>query len=137
MQNIIIEVPRPPFPPGIRHELTETKQKLEDQPSFFGNLALGYDIRGFSARISVFHQGEYNRSFSPLGRSDGIQDSYTRWDFAIRQQVNRYFSVFLNINNFLDAQEGGSTINRVEGFQKITSRQTYGVTGDLGIRIQL
>ena len=137
MQNLIIEVPRPPFPPGIRHELTETKQKLEGQPSFFGNLAIGYDIKGFSVRLSVFHQGEYNRSFSPLGRSDGIQDSYTRWDFAIRQHINRYFSVFMNINNILNTEEGTSSINRVEGFQKITSRQSYGVTGDLGIRVHL
>jgi len=135
-QNLIIEVPRPPFPPGIKRELVENKQKLEDQPSIFGNLALGYDVGGFSARVSVFHQGEYNRSFSSTGRSDGIQDAYTKWDFAIRQRFTKYFSVFLNINNFLNGEEGGSMINRVEGFQKITSRQTYGVTGDLGIRIE-
>jgi TonB-dependent receptor len=137
MQNLLILVPRPPFPPGIRHELIETKQKLEDQPSFFGNLAIGYDIGGFSARLSVFHQGAYNRSFSPLGSNDVIQDSYTRWDLALKHQINRYFSVFLNINNIFNGQEGRSNINRIVGFQKITSRQSYGVTGDLGIRIQL
>ena len=125
------------FPPGIRHELIETKQKLEDQPSFFGNLAIGYDIGGFSARLSIFYQGRYNRSFSPQGRDDVVRDSYTRLDLAIRQQINKHFSVFINVNNFLNGQEGLSHINRVVGFEKITSRQSYGVTGDLGIRVDL
>ncbi|UCF64706.1 MAG: TonB-dependent receptor, partial [bacterium] len=137
MQNLIIEIPRPPFPPGIERRLIETKQKLENQPNFFGNLALGYDYKGFSARISVFHQGEYNTSFSRQSRTDGVQDSFTRWDFAVRQRINRNFSVFLNVNNILNAYEGGSVVDRILDRSFITSRQSYGVTGDLGVRIDL
>jgi TonB-dependent receptor len=136
-QNEIVLIPRPPFPPGVSFRTIEVKQKLEDQPSFFGNVAIGYDIGGFSARLSVFHQGEYNRTFSSQGRSDEVQDSFTRWDFAVKHQVNRYFEVFMSVNNLLNAKEGISNINRVQGFRKITSRQSYGVTGDLGLRVTL
>ena len=48
-----------PFPSYTDHAI-EYKQQLEEQPEFFGNIALGYDIAGFSGRISVFHQSEYN-----------------------------------------------------------------------------
>jgi TonB-dependent receptor len=137
LQNYLILVPRPPFPPGIIHKLKETKQKLEAQPSFFGNLAIGYDIGGFSARLSVFYQGRYNRSFSPLGEDDVVQDSFTRLDLAIRQQINNHFSVFMNVNNFLNAKEGESHLNRRMGFEKVTSRQSWGITGDMGIRVEL
>ncbi|MDP3683716.1 MAG: TonB-dependent receptor, partial [Ignavibacteria bacterium] len=74
----------PQFPgiPFYRYEdrPIEIRQQLEQQPKFFGNISLGYDIDGFSGRISVFHQSEYNLSFTPSGRGDQIVNSFTRLD---------------------------------------------------------
>ncbi|MGA9292624.1 MAG: carboxypeptidase-like regulatory domain-containing protein, partial [Ignavibacteriaceae bacterium] len=40
--------------------LSYKKQKLSDMPEFLANVNLGYDIDGFSIRISYFYQGEYS-----------------------------------------------------------------------------
>lgn len=134
-------IPNPPFPPYIyektRTFFTERKQKLEGQPDFFGNLAVGYDIGGFSARVSVFHQDEYNRTFSPNQKQDRVQNAYTRWDLALKQQITRHFSVFFNINNITNAKEGRSTLNRVDGWRLLNLEQTYGISGDIGLRFIL
>ena len=59
--------PPGPIGPTWRYfnTLAEVKTKLEGQPEFFGNISLGYDIGGFSGRISVFHQAEYNLLLEP------------------------------------------------------------------------
>lgn len=133
-----VMVPGIPFPiPVNSTELVETKQKLEGQPNFFGNLALGYDLGGFSGRISVFYQDEYNRTFSPNRRSDEVQNSFTRVDLSLRQHITRNLSIFVNINNLTNAKEGTSSVNRVENWRLLNEEQTFGVTADVGLRVQM
>ncbi len=48
---------------SYRTIMVEKKQRLEDQPEFFANASLGYDIDGFSFRVSLFYQGSYNATF--------------------------------------------------------------------------
>ena len=45
------------------HTVILTKKPMEDQPQLYGNAALGYDIGGFSARISLFYQSRYTRLY--------------------------------------------------------------------------
>ena len=42
-----------PFP-EYKERAINYKQQLENQPEFFGNISLGYDIDGFSGRLSSF-----------------------------------------------------------------------------------
>lgn len=134
-------IPNPPFPPYIyektRTNLVERKQKLEGQPDFFGNFTIGYDIKGFSARLSVFHQGEYNKTFSPNSKQDDIVNSFTRWDLSFRQRINRFLLIYLNINNLTNTKEGTSIINRVDNWTLLNKEQTYGISGDLGLRVEM
>ena len=134
-------VVQPPFPfptPRTTTFLTEIKQKLEDQPEFFGNVSLGYDIADFSFRISAFHQGSYNTSFSSDQRSDGVQDAYTKLDIALKQGITENISVTLNINNITNAQEGSSVLNRLHSEWDLpNTNNQYGTSADLGIRIEL
>ncbi|HYE58830.1 MAG TPA: TonB-dependent receptor [Rhodothermales bacterium] len=133
-----VTIPGFPFPiPQSRSVFIEVEQKLQGQPDLFGNVALGYDYRGFSGRLSLFHQGEYNRSFSSDGRTDSVHDAYTRWDLAFRQNVGRRLALTLNINNLTGAQEGTSTVNRVQGWRLINTGERYGTTVDLGLRVTL
>ncbi|NUO80398.1 TonB-dependent receptor [candidate division KSB1 bacterium] len=128
----------PPLPIAITTYVgEENKQKLEGQPEFYGNFALGYDIGGLSARLSVFHQGKYNQSFSIDGRSDNLVDAFTRWDLAVKQQLTRNISVLMNVNNFTDLKEGTSNLNRVHNWQLLNTSEIYGLTADLGVRITL
>jgi len=121
--------------PQVVYVPEENKQKLEGQPEFFGNFAIGYDIGGLSARVSVFHQGEFFQSFSIDGRSDGVIDAFTRWDLAIKQQITDNISVLLNVNNFTDVEEGTSTLNRVQNWDLVNTSETFGLTADLGLRV--
>ncbi len=120
-----------------RNQLTEVKQKLQDQPEFFGNISLGYDIDGFSFRIALFHQGKYNTTFSSDSRSDGEQDSYTRVDIALKQQVTDDISVLLNLNNITNALDGNLYYDRILGVEVPNTSNKYGMTGELGVRVNL
>ena len=124
-----------PFP-QFSTRLFEAKQKLEGQPDFFGNVALGYDLGGFSGRLSVFFQGEYNRQYSANRRSDPVQKSFSRWDLALRQRVTDYLSFFINLNNLTNVEEDTYTISRLDNWQALRSSQRYGLTGDFGARLE-
>jgi TonB-dependent receptor len=134
-----VQVLPPPFPktPKYTEVPIQTKQQLENQPRFYGNIALGYDLGGFSGRISVFHQSEYNRSFTPSGRGDQITKSYTRVDLALKQELFGYLSVILNVNNLTNIREDRLIYNRVNGYKILNISELYGMTADLGVKISL
>ena len=122
--------------PKYSNIIIDEKQKLEGQPEFYGNVALGYDIGGFSGRLSVFFQGEYNRSYSASRRSDPVVQNFSRWDLSLRQRMTENFSVFFNLNNFSSVEEQVYTTNRVANWETLTSNQLYGLSGDLGVRVE-
>lgn len=118
-------------------ELTEAKRKLEGQPEFFGNFAIGYDIGGFSGRLSVFYQGDFNSSFSGDGKSDGVVNSFTRWDLALKYQYNEHLSFLLNVNNLTNIEESTSRLNRVDNWNLLNTSERYDMTADFGVRVTL
>ena len=133
-----ITVPGLPFPKKVTsYVLIEKKQKLEGQPEFYGNFAIGYDIDGFSGRVSVFHQGEFNQSFSADGRGDVITNAYTKVDLAFKQQITDWIAVLLNVNNITNTKERTTIINRVQNWRLDNSAEVYGTTADFGIRVTL
>jgi hypothetical protein len=54
---------------------------------------------GFSGRVSLFHKGEHNVSFSAVWFSDQVTKPFTRIDIALKQKVTDYLSLFVNVNN--------------------------------------
>jgi outer membrane receptor protein involved in Fe transport len=128
----------PGFPPLPQYSTTlvETKQKLEGQPEFFGNVALGYDIGGFSGRVSVFFQDEYNRSYSAGRLNDPVVQSFTRWDLSLRQRVTENLSFFFDLNNFTNTIEDVYTTDRVHNWSALRSSVEYGLSGNLGVRLE-
>lgn len=130
----------PGFPfPFYKYEdrAVQIKQQLENQPKFFGNISLGYDIYDFSIRLSLFHQSEYNLSFTPSGRGDQIVNAYSRLDLAIKQRINNYLSILLNISNLTNTKEENLIFNRVNGYKILNTSERYGLTADLGIKLDL
>lgn len=118
-------------------ELVEVKRKLEGQPELFGNVSLGYDIGGFSGRISVFYQSEYNSLFSGDSKTDEVTNRFTRWDLALKYKMNDNISFFFNINNLTNIEEGTSENNRVQGWKLLNVSQRYDLSADLGFRVEL
>jgi outer membrane receptor protein involved in Fe transport len=114
-----------------------SKQKLEGQPEFFGNASLGYDIGGFSVRISLFFQSEYTSSYSADGRTDVITNSLKRWDLSLKQQFTSKIALMLNINNLTNVDESTSVKNRINGWTLPYHGENYGLTADLGVQVAL
>jgi TonB-dependent receptor len=122
---------------GSKNVLFEKKQKLEDQPEFFGNASLGYDVEGFSIRVSLFYQGDFNTSFSGNQREDVVTAKYTRLDVTLKQKITDNISVSLNLNNITNTEEGTTFANRITGWTLTRTNNRYGMTADLGVRIEL
>ncbi|KAB2852284.1 MAG: TonB-dependent receptor, partial [Ignavibacterium sp.] len=136
--TVYTTIPGFPFPiPSYKERAIEYKQQLEDQPELFGNISLGYDIGGFSGRLSLFYQSEYNDSFSPSGRSDRVIGAYTRVDLALKQKITDYLSVHLNVNNLTNLKEENLLNNRVNEYKILRNSELYGLTADLGVRFDL
>ena len=130
-------IPPIPFPlPQYTTRLVESKNKLEGQPELFGNVAIGYDLGGFSGRLSVFFQSEYTRSYSASRMSDPAVQDFSRWDLSLRQRLTPNISVFFNLNNFTSVEEEVYTADHLNDWETLRSSQKYGLTGDLGVRVE-
>ena len=113
------------------------KQKLENMPDFFANFILGYDLNGFSIRISYFYKDAY-----PLPNDydyDRIQlneNKLSRLDIAIKQQILNNIDLVLNLNNLTNSIEESSFCYTGSAWQ---TAQAYrnGTNYDLGIRVSL
>lgn len=129
----------PPGPIGgvwtYFNSLYETTTKLEGQPEFFYNIALGYDIGGFSGRVSVFHQAEYNNSIS--SKNYNINLAFTRVDIALKQRVREGISIFLNLNNLTDFEDAVDRRYGEYNLRKFRNSQRYGKSIDFGIIAEL
>lgn len=134
-----VQVLPPPFPKIAQfvEVPVQRKQQLENQPKFFGNIALGYDIGGFSARISMYHQAEYYSSFSASGRSDNLVSGYTRFDLALKQELFDYLSLVLNVSNLSNIKEERVIDNKVNGYKILNTSELYGLTAEFGVRLTL
>jgi outer membrane receptor protein involved in Fe transport len=126
------------FIPIANYTAEMATKPMEDQPELYGNAALGYDIGGFSARISVFYQGKYTRSYSMNGTSDAVVDEFVKWDLSLKEQLTSIISLTLNVNNIFNRQETRSRYNdKFDWGYLPTSAQLYGTTIDFGVRVSL
>jgi TonB-dependent receptor len=127
--------PPGPIGPTWRYfnSLDERKTKLEGQPEFFGNIALGYDLGGFSGRISVFHQAEYNDALRATRQSYTIDGEFTRLDLALKYRITNNFSVFLNVNNITNVEESNYNYDGDNDIRRFNRSERYGTTIGFGI----
>jgi outer membrane receptor protein involved in Fe transport len=143
VDSVWVPIPRSNPPDSVKRPGTpyntaiDVKRQSENQPKFYGNAALGYDIGGFSARVSVFYQGEYVQQYSTDGQNDTHVDSFTKWDLALRQEISKNISLYLNVNNFTNREERTSRVNVVRDWHLIRRADLYGVTADFGVRVLL
>ena len=119
---------------GLAPTYFDVKQKLEGQPELYGNVGLGYDIGGFSVRLSLFYQSEYTTAYSADGRNDIVTSSVTRLDLSLKQQITDNFAVLVNVNNLTNTDEETSYKNRATGWNLLYTRTNYGLTADAALR---
>ncbi|MFK8068103.1 MAG: TonB-dependent receptor [Gammaproteobacteria bacterium] len=108
--------------------------RMPNQPDDVFNFTIGYDIGGFSARLSYVYTDNVlvgiNRTYDEL---DSYTAAYKRWDFTAYQKLpwfDKRFQLYLNFNNITNTPDRSF----VSELQKLSSVQYYGRTLDLGIR---
>ena len=106
---------------------------MEGQPELYGNVGLGYDIGGFSARLSLFYQSEYTSAYSADGKNDIVTSSLTRLDLSLKQQITSNFAVMVNVNNLTNTDEETLYKNRITGWKLLYTRTNYGLTADAAV----
>ena len=107
---------------------------MPNQPDDVFNFTVGYDIGGFSARLSyVFTDNVLigvNRTFDEL---DSFTGAYKRWDFTAYQQLpwlEGRLQLYLNANNITNTPDRAFTSE----LQRLSSVEYYGRTMDVGLR---
>ncbi len=108
--------------------------RMPNQPNDVFNFTLGYDIGGFSARLTYLYQDNVltgvNRTFDEL---DSYTAAYRRWDFTAYQQLpwlNKRLQLYVNANNITNTPDRSFT----SVLEKLSSVQYYGRTVDIGLR---
>ena len=128
--------PRPRRPPFTTKVLNDTSfvSDLPDQPNDIFNVTLGYDLNGFSARLSVLYQsktttGSFGRQFEK--GDDLYVDDYLRFDLSIQQKFTRNLQIYANLNNLNNRQDVRQQSNTN---LYPTRKEYYGFTMDIGFR---
>jgi TonB-dependent receptor len=121
----------PPFFTFVTVDSTRSG-RLIDQPNDILNVTVGYDIGGFSARLSYLYQddvfGSAGTTFSQL---DNATEPYSRWDFTAFQELPWYdgLQLYLNLNNFTNEPDKQYTSRNLLAYAEY-----FGMTADFGIR---
>ena len=106
---------------------------MPDQASDIANFALGYDIGGLSARVSMTLQGKTLTFVGVREELDGFTDTFSRWDLSLKYDITHNFGIFYNLNNFTNQPDESF----MQTARYATGREYYGWTTDLGISIKL
>jgi TonB-dependent receptor len=109
---------------------------LPSQVDLIGNLSLGYDLKGFSARISMIYQGASLRSFRVDGTEEGLEythsytDEYLRFDGTISQEIGNNLKIYASLANITGESERRYRYRP----QYITNTSEYGGLYELGLQ---
>lgn len=112
------------------------KTDLPDQVDWITNLSLGYDIKGFSIRVSAIYQAAYLTGFSSRGNSETSEyfysfvDDHLRFDASISQKIGDHLMIMVNVANITAESERRYTWKP----KYVTSENRYGTSFDIGLR---
>ncbi|HDQ43990.1 MAG TPA: TonB-dependent receptor [bacterium] len=108
--------------------------RLIDQPNHVLNAYIGYDHKGFSARMScVFQDNSARGNGGRYPENNSYTTEYFRIDFSARQKLPYYNGeLFLDVSNLNNANTRWIQ-QSTGGFRGI---QNYGLTANLGVRIR-
>lgn len=113
---------------------TTFTDRLLDQPDDIVNVSLGFDYKDFSVRVSMLYQTDIFTSVNFWPQLRSHTSAYRRWDLAAKQKLPWYgLEVFCNLNNI----NGASDNSVIQGGGGVPlSEQQYGLTADLGLRLE-
>jgi TonB-dependent receptor len=121
---------RPPRTTLVLIDSTRSGRMI-NQPNDIANLFIGYDYKGFSAKVTMVYQGNSVSFIGAYPEQDGFTADYYRVDVSVRQILPwAGLQLFLDVNNLNNRQNVSRQIT-IDGF---TSQKNYGLTANLGVR---
>jgi len=102
------------------------------QPDNIANVSVGYDYKGFSARVSFLHQGSTLTSVGARRELDSFTEGIYRWDATLKQKIISGIEAFANIRNITDEPDAS---NQFTG-EFPTRREFFGRAFDFGVRLR-
>lgn len=121
--------------PGIAYDLRDGQ--MVDQPQAIINAVLGWDYKGFSARVSYRYQDRVLQGpDSRFELRDSYYDSFTFVDVALRQKLNKYLSVYLNATNLTNHIDDFFYLEQGDVPNLPTSSNSFGRRVQLGVSLQ-
>lgn len=134
-------VPNPKWKPGSKEPrflvftTDSTREgRLIYQPDDVANAYIGYDLGGFSIRVSFVFQGNSVSYVGAFPEQDGFTKDFFRVDLSMRQKLPWWgLEVFFDAVN-LNSRSNMSAQKSIGGF---TSVQNYGLVANLGIRYRI
>lgn len=109
--------------------------RMLNQPTHVGNITVGYDYKGFSARLTYLFQTDvasYIHSSNPL--FDEFTADYSRLDMQIKQKITPKFEIFGNYRNMTRTADRTYRANSTANPSYL---EFYGSTIDIGIRYRM
>ena len=107
--------------------------RLIYQPNDLLNAYIGYELKGFSARVSFLFQGNSVSYVGAFPEQDGYTRDYFRIDASVRQTLPFWgMEIYLDVNN-LNNEKNSAAQRSIDGF---TSVKHYGLTANLGVRFR-
>jgi len=89
--------------------------RLIDQPNDIFNYSLGYDYKGFSARVSMLYMSDVFKTTNFWPELRETTDSFRRYDLSMRQKLPvKGLEIYLNISNLTEAID----VTRLRGYNQ-------------------
>ena len=103
---------------------------MPGQAEKLANFSIGYERKGFSARLSMLYQGESLAVVGTRSELDGYTDELFRMDFVVQQKFGKGWRVYLNLNNITNSADKSYLGNK----RFPTAEEYFGMTADIGIK---
>jgi TonB-dependent receptor len=121
---------KPPHQTTVIVDSTRAGRML-NQPNDIANIFVGYDYKGFSAKVTLAYQGNSVSYIGAFPEYDGFTADYFRVDLSIRQTLPwSGLQIFLDITNLNNRQNISRQVS-IDGF---TNQKNYGLQANLGVR---
>ena len=104
---------------------------MPGQPPLIFNLSIGYDLKGFSGRISGNYQSDYLVGAGQSEIQDTNSGEFWRWDLALKQKINDNLVAHFSISNLTGMREQ-TYRNYEQRYPRSISH--YGAITNFGIR---
>jgi TonB-dependent receptor len=113
-----------------------TQEAGNSQPGFVTNVILGWDHKGFSARVSYRFQDKIGGGLDDLQFAENYTDIFQTLDVSIKQKIAKGLNIYLNATNLLGHIDKRYRIYQTgeTGKRFPIDQQNYGSRAQLGLR---